>query len=67
MATKRRAFITGLSGTKLLDEERAFLREEVEPVERIAADTERDFWLNTQEALDYGLLSRVIRTVDDLA
>ena len=27
MATKRRAFITGLSGTKLLDEERAFLRE----------------------------------------
>lgn len=38
-----------------------------QPVERIAADTERDFWLNTQEALDYGLLSRVIRTVDDLA
>ena len=35
-------------------------------VERIAADTERDFWLNTQEAIDYGLLSKVIRTVDDL-
>ena len=37
-----------------------------QPVERIAADTERDFWLNTQEALDYGLLGRVIRSVDDL-
>ena len=35
-------------------------------VERIEKDTQRDFWLNTQEALDYGLLARVIRSVDDL-
>lgn len=35
-------------------------------VERIEKDTQRDFWLNTQEALDYGLLGQVIRTVDDL-
>ena len=35
-------------------------------VERIEKDTQRDFWLNTQEALDYGLLGRVIRSVDDL-
>ena len=37
-----------------------------QPVERIEADTRRDFWLNTQEAIDYGLLSKVIRTVDEL-
>ncbi len=37
-----------------------------QPIERIAKDTERDFWLNTQEAIDYGLLSRVVRTMDDL-
>ncbi|MBV0891127.1 ATP-dependent Clp protease proteolytic subunit [Paracoccus sp. Z118] len=37
-----------------------------QPVEKIAADTERDFWLNTQEAIDYGLLNKVIRSVDDL-
>ena len=37
-----------------------------QPVERIEKDTQRDFWLNTQEALDYGLLGRVIRSMDDL-
>jgi len=35
-------------------------------IKRIEQDTQRDFWLNTQEALDYGLLGRVIRSVDDL-
>lgn len=36
-------------------------------VEKIEEDTHRDFWLNTQEALDYGLLGKVIRSVDELA
>ena len=35
-------------------------------VERIENDTQRDFWLNTQEALDYGLLGKIIHSVDDL-
>lgn len=35
-------------------------------LEKIEKDTQRDFWLNTQEALDYGLLGRVINSVDDL-
>ncbi|MCF3974334.1 ATP-dependent Clp protease proteolytic subunit [Paracoccus salsus] len=35
-------------------------------VERIEKDTHRDFWLNTQEALDYGLLGKIIRRVDEL-
>jgi ATP-dependent Clp protease protease subunit len=34
--------------------------------EKIAEDTARDFWLSTNEALDYGLLGRVIHSVDDL-
>lgn len=34
--------------------------------ERIEQDTRRDFWLNTQEALEYGLLGKVIRSVDEL-
>ena len=33
---------------------------------KIAKDTERDFWLNTDEALKYGLLGKVINSVDDL-
>ena len=40
--------------------------EEILQVERIEKDTQRDFWLNTQEALDYGLLGKVIRSVDEL-
>lgn len=35
-------------------------------VERIEKDTQRDFWLSTQEALDYGLVGKVIRSVDEL-
>ncbi|MEJ6393169.1 ATP-dependent Clp protease proteolytic subunit [Gymnodinialimonas sp. 2305UL16-5] len=34
--------------------------------ERIAQDTARDFWLTTQDALDYGLLGSVITSIDDL-
>jgi len=34
--------------------------------DKIAADTARDFWLTTQEAIDYGLLDRVIHSIDEL-
>ena len=30
------------------------------PVEKVAEDTERDNWLNAQEALEYGLVDRII-------
>lgn len=35
-------------------------------IERVEHDTRRDFWLNTEEAVEYGLLSKVIRTIDEL-
>jgi ATP-dependent Clp protease protease subunit len=35
--------------------------------EKIAEDTARDFWMSAEEAIDYGLLGRVITSVDDLA
>ncbi len=34
--------------------------------ERIAADTARDFWLTTKEALAYGLLGKVIASAEEL-
>lgn len=34
--------------------------------ERIREDTMRDFWLNTDEAVKYGLLGHVIRSMDEL-
>lgn len=35
--------------------------------EKIAEDTHRDFWLKTQEAVDYGLVGKIIKSVDELA
>ena len=34
--------------------------------ERIREDTARDFWLNTEQALEYGLLGKVINSADEL-
>ena len=34
---------------------------------KIAKDTERDFWLNTDEALEYGLLGKVISSAAELS
>jgi ATP-dependent Clp protease protease subunit len=34
--------------------------------ERIAKDTARDFWLTTDEAIKYGLLGKVISSMDEL-
>lgn len=38
-----------------------------QPMERIEKDTERDFWLSAEEAVEYGLVHRVIRTEGELA
>lgn len=34
--------------------------------EKVAEDTKRDFWMNTNEAIAYGLLCKVIRSADEL-
>jgi len=34
--------------------------------EKIAEDTKRDFWLTSKEAVDYGLVGKIIRSADDL-
>ncbi len=36
------------------------------PVEEVARDTERDHWLTSQEALEYGLIDRIFTTREDL-
>ncbi len=35
-------------------------------IERVRKDTDRDFWMNAEEAVGYGLLSRIVRTRDEL-
>ncbi|MBM4203844.1 MAG: ATP-dependent Clp protease proteolytic subunit [Gammaproteobacteria bacterium] len=35
-------------------------------LERVAQDTDRDYWMSAEESVAYGLVGRIIRTVDDL-
>jgi ATP-dependent Clp protease protease subunit len=42
-------------------------RETGQPLERVAVDIERDFWMSAQEAIEYGLVSRIVEKQTDLA
>ncbi len=37
-----------------------------QPLERIEQDTDRDFWMSAEEALDYGIVGRIIERLSDL-
>ncbi|HWP18192.1 MAG TPA: ATP-dependent Clp protease proteolytic subunit [Burkholderiaceae bacterium] len=45
---------------------RTIARETGQPFERVMADIERDRWLSPEEAVDYGLVGRVIERQADL-
>ncbi|MCH2356992.1 MAG: ATP-dependent Clp protease proteolytic subunit [Pseudomonadales bacterium] len=38
-----------------------------QPLERVAKDTDRDFWMSAEEAIEYGIVGKVIRSVSDIA
>jgi ATP-dependent Clp protease protease subunit len=35
-------------------------------IERVAHDTERDFWMSAEESLDYGIVGKIISSVGEL-
>jgi ATP-dependent Clp protease protease subunit len=37
------------------------------PLEQVAKDTDRDFWMNAEEALKYGLISRIVKNRKELS
>ncbi|MYD97548.1 MAG: ATP-dependent Clp protease proteolytic subunit [Gammaproteobacteria bacterium] len=37
-----------------------------QPLERVATDTDRDYWMSVEESVEYGLVGTVINTVDEL-
>ena len=41
-------------------------RETGQPIDKIEADMHRDFWLSAQEAVDYGLLNKVVTSETEL-
>lgn len=37
-----------------------------QPIERIEKDTDRDYWMSAEEAIEYGLTGRIIATADEI-
>ena len=38
-----------------------------QPLERVTEDTDRDFWMSAEESVEYGLVGKIIDSVDDLS
>ncbi len=45
---------------------RMIAEETGQPVERIVKDTQRNFWMNAEEAREYGIVSRIIQHVNEV-
>ena len=45
---------------------RIFARETNQPYEKIVADTQHNFWMNAQQAKEYGLIARIVETEDEV-
>lgn len=43
-----------------------FARQTGQPVEKVEEDTDRNFWMSAIEAKEYGLVSEIIESIDDL-
>ena len=46
---------------------RIIARETGQPFEKVVRDTERNFWLTAEQALDYGLVGRIVESVSEIA
>jgi ATP-dependent Clp protease, protease subunit len=46
---------------------RVIARETGQPLERVVADMERDYWMNAGEAVEYGIVSRIVERHQELA
>ena len=36
------------------------------PIEQVEKDTDRDHWMSVEEAIDYGIVNKVVRSISDL-
>ena len=37
-----------------------------QPLERVAQDTDRDYWMSADEAIEYGIVSRIVKSASDI-
>ena len=38
-----------------------------QPLERVAKDTDRDYWMTVDEAIDYGIVAKVVRSINEVS
>ena len=38
-----------------------------QPLERVAQDTDRDYWMTVEEAIEYGIVSKVVSSASEIA
>ncbi len=38
-----------------------------QPLERVAKDTDRDYWMTVEEAIDYGIVNKVVSSVTEIS
>ncbi|MEZ5489365.1 MAG: ATP-dependent Clp protease proteolytic subunit [Gammaproteobacteria bacterium] len=38
-----------------------------QPLERVAKDTDRDYWMTVEEAIDYGIVTKVVRSIEEVS
>jgi ATP-dependent Clp protease protease subunit len=37
-----------------------------QPLDRVAKDTDRDYWMSAQEAIEYGIVGRIVKSVAEI-
>ncbi|MCA9733899.1 MAG: ATP-dependent Clp protease proteolytic subunit [Deferribacteres bacterium] len=41
-------------------------RETGQPLEKVSKDTDRNYWMSANEAIEYGIVGKIINSIDDL-
>jgi ATP-dependent Clp protease, protease subunit len=44
-----------------------FAEQTGQPLEKVERDTDRNFWMSAQEAIDYGLVGKIIQSIEEVA
>ena len=37
-----------------------------QPIERVEQDTDRDYWMSAEEAIEYGIVGTIISSIDEI-
>ncbi len=41
-------------------------RETGQPIDKVERDTDRNYWMSAEEARDYGLVGRIVASIEDV-